>query len=254
MEAQGLSLSVLRSVRIRTIKPEFFLDEELAALPPLARLLFVSLWLQADREGRLEDRPAKIKAQALPYDGVDVSDLLGQLATSGFVTRYQAKGRDLIQINTFGKHQRPHPKEPASALPTLPCKETAEQDPAAERSNRPFMPGVVVPEEGKEFLDTGEGEGNGGTHGAGDLATAQTDGERQEYVAAVWSEFLRASGEPATRIMSSAEFDVLRRWMHYPLRVVLQGIRDCKGRGHRLNYYAPAVAEEVQRWGRGRVA
>ena len=52
--------------RIRSIKPEFFLDEELAELSPLTRLLFVGLWTLADCEGRLEDRPKRIRAQLHP--------------------------------------------------------------------------------------------------------------------------------------------------------------------------------------------
>jgi len=34
----------------------------------LARLLYPGLWMLADREGRLEDRPLRIKAEILPYD------------------------------------------------------------------------------------------------------------------------------------------------------------------------------------------
>ena len=39
--------------RIRTIKPEFFTSDDICALSPLARLLYVGLWCEADREGRL---------------------------------------------------------------------------------------------------------------------------------------------------------------------------------------------------------
>jgi len=44
-------------MRIRTVKPEFFADDDVADLSLSARLLFVGLLLVADREGRLEDRP-----------------------------------------------------------------------------------------------------------------------------------------------------------------------------------------------------
>lgn len=42
--------------RIRTIKPEFFTSEDIVSLSPLARLFYVSLWCEADREGRLDWR------------------------------------------------------------------------------------------------------------------------------------------------------------------------------------------------------
>ena len=36
-----------------------------------ARLLFVGLWTIADRNGRLEDRPKRIRAELFPYDEID---------------------------------------------------------------------------------------------------------------------------------------------------------------------------------------
>lgn len=106
--------------RIRTIKPEFFTDEEIAACTPLARLLFVGLWTLADRDGRLEDRPARIKVQTLPYDQVDADDLLAELERGRFVIRYEVDGRRYLQIRTFGDHQRPNLREPASTIPPVP--------------------------------------------------------------------------------------------------------------------------------------
>jgi hypothetical protein len=74
-------------MRIRTIKPEFWKSEHLADLPPFARLLFIGLWNCADREGRLEDRPKRLKAELFPYDDVDVDALLSVLAKWGFIVR-----------------------------------------------------------------------------------------------------------------------------------------------------------------------
>lgn len=69
-----------------------------------------------DREGRLEDRPARIKALAFPYRDVDVDALLSWLATNNFIVRY-GKSEKYIQINEFHKHQHPHVKEAASTIP-----------------------------------------------------------------------------------------------------------------------------------------
>ena len=104
--------------RSRNIKPSIMANEQLAELPPIARLLFIYLWMLADREGRLEDRPKRIGALALPYDReADVDQLLEQLADAGFITRYQAGRMAIIQINAFTKHQKPHVRELASELP-----------------------------------------------------------------------------------------------------------------------------------------
>ncbi|WP_314721507.1 hypothetical protein [Rahnella variigena] len=103
--------------RSRNIKPGFFTNDELAECSPYARLLFAGLWTIADKEGRLDDRPKKIKALVLPFDTVDCDELLSQLHAKNFVTRYSVEGSDYIQINNWKKHQNPHCKESASDIP-----------------------------------------------------------------------------------------------------------------------------------------
>lgn len=106
--------------RIRYIKPGFFTNEELASLPPLVRLLFAGLWTIADKSGRLEDRPKRIKAELFAYDDLDVDAALHLLHERDFITRYRVKGDDYIAVNKFGFHQHPHPKEKESTLPKPP--------------------------------------------------------------------------------------------------------------------------------------
>lgn len=100
--------------RIRSIKPEFFEDENLAKLPPHDRLLFIGIWLLADKNGILEDRPTWIKAKVFPYengDTVDVSRMLPRLVSGRYLIRYTAEGRNLIAVRNFTKHQRITGKE-----------------------------------------------------------------------------------------------------------------------------------------------
>jgi hypothetical protein len=103
--------------RSRNIKPGYFHNDLLAEVAPLGRLLFAGLWTLADRAGRLEDRPKRIKAGVLPYDDCDVDSLLSQLSVRGFIHRYVADGNNLIEVVNFAKHQNPHCKEQASTLP-----------------------------------------------------------------------------------------------------------------------------------------
>lgn len=103
--------------RARNIKPSFFTNDTLAEIDPLGRLLFAGMWTIADREGRLEDRPKRIKAEVLPYDDCDVDGLLNDLQKHGFILRYEADGQCYIQILAFTKHQNPHVKESASTIP-----------------------------------------------------------------------------------------------------------------------------------------
>lgn len=110
--------------RSRNIKPSFFINEELVELPFSTRLLFIGLWTIADREGRLEDKPKKIKMALFPADDFDVNEALNQLQNSGFVLRYSVNEIQYIHIHAFKKHQNPHIKEPASTIPA-PCEHSA---------------------------------------------------------------------------------------------------------------------------------
>lgn len=103
--------------RARNIKPGFFKNDRLAECKPLARILFAGLWCEADREGRLEDRPKRLKAEYLPYDQCDIEALLTELEERGFVARYVVDAAPYIAIPNFTKHQNPHVREPASSIP-----------------------------------------------------------------------------------------------------------------------------------------
>lgn len=106
--------------RSRNIKPSFFKNEDLAELPVEARILFIGTWCLADREGRIEDRPKKIKMEIFPADSVDVDKLLQKLHDSNFILRYEVSGKRCIQVLNFLKHQNPHHREVASVLPPAP--------------------------------------------------------------------------------------------------------------------------------------
>lgn len=108
-------------MRARNIKPSLFKNELLAVSDPLHTLIFAGLWCLADREGRLEDRPAKIHFDINPgraFDGTQAA--LNWLDENGFIERYEIDGKRFIQVVNFAKHQNPHCKEGASTLPA-PC-------------------------------------------------------------------------------------------------------------------------------------
>lgn len=103
--------------RSRNIKPGFFTNEDLVELDFATRLLFAGLWTVADKEGRLEDRPKKIKIDIFPADSVDVDTMLQSLHDRGFIVRYTLSTGKFIQIETWAKHQNPHHTEKASVIP-----------------------------------------------------------------------------------------------------------------------------------------
>jgi len=99
------------------IKPDFFTDDDMAEVSIPARLLFIGLWCIADREGRLEDRPKRIKAQLYPYDNIKIEGLLKELSDRVFIVRFSKEHHKYIQIRTFQKHQNVHFREAKSTIP-----------------------------------------------------------------------------------------------------------------------------------------
>jgi hypothetical protein len=104
--------------RSRNIKPALFKNEVLGVEDPILTILFISLWCLADKGGRLEDRPLRIKAETFPYrENIDINRYLTELSRLGFIHRYEVNGLRIIQVLNFGKHQHPHKTEAESTLP-----------------------------------------------------------------------------------------------------------------------------------------
>ncbi|MFI0155779.1 hypothetical protein [Streptomyces lydicus] len=97
--------------RIRTIKPEAFASESLAAVSLTAERTFFGLLTQADDHGRFRDQAAVIAGllwSLRPEHGpVDVEDDLTQLAGAHLICRYEGDdGKRYLHIVTWRQHQR----------------------------------------------------------------------------------------------------------------------------------------------------
>jgi hypothetical protein len=208
----------------------------------------------AVREGRLEDRPMRIKAELFPYEfGMDVEPLLAELAgakahgNGAFILRYEVSGRRYLEISNFSKHQKCHVKEPASTLP----------GPNRAKPGDDVSPPVVAganPPESESVTESVNGVGVGKPEPARFL----TGPEREDYARTVWDAWLKRRGRGGPE-MSTAEWDWLAKVMdsQVPLRVVLQGIADCRGKldpKKPLLYAKPAIEAEAQRWRRAMTA
>ena len=102
--------------RIRAIKPQFWLDEELATVPIEARLLYIGLWNLADDSGVFEYRPGRIRVQLFPYDlnitNEMISNWLISLEKIGNIERFEDSHKDYALIKAFLKHQQiQHPSK-----------------------------------------------------------------------------------------------------------------------------------------------
>lgn len=119
--------------RIRTVKPEFFRNYALYQTEVSAnkdrtgpylniRAAFAGLFTASDREGRFLWRPEELKLDCLPYDQVDMNEIMTILATGSepYIVRYEVKGISCGYIPGFLKHQRPKFDEAQSTLPKPP--------------------------------------------------------------------------------------------------------------------------------------
>lgn len=143
--------------RARNIKPGFFTHDGLAELDAMTRLLFIGLWTVADRCGRMEDRPKRIKAEVMPYDDCDVEAMLNALHSSGFIQRYTVGGVAAIQIVKWDKHQNPHIKEADSTIPA-PCEQGADTVQASKPAGKTEPPSTEqagrIPDSGFPLPDS----------------------------------------------------------------------------------------------------
>lgn len=111
--------------RSRNIKPDLFKNELLGDADPLLTILFTGLWCLADREGKLLDRPKRIKAEIFPYRDLPcINGYLTELQRLGFIDRYSVGNLAIIKVLEFNKHQSPHKTEKASELPEKPRDST----------------------------------------------------------------------------------------------------------------------------------
>ena len=149
-------------MRARNIKPAFFKNEELAECSLFARLLFIGLWCMADREGRLEKRPLRIKAEIFPYDSLNINGELTVLERKGFIKTYVVDGKEYLHVVNFLDHQSPHHTEVKSKLPDISdgCPLTVDS-PLGNGKNPPdslipdsLIPDSLIPDSG--FTDSVE--------------------------------------------------------------------------------------------------
>ena len=80
----------------------------------------------------------RIRAELFPYENCDILGLLKQLADRGFVRAYESGDMKVLEIPTFGEHQRCHPDERDEGLP--PSDESAEIIVFPEQNAKPGNP------------------------------------------------------------------------------------------------------------------
>ena len=108
--------------RIRTIKPEFFTSSDIVSLSPLARLFYVSMWCEADREGRLSWNTKTFKIRYFPADDCDIEAIAHECIEVGLIELYEIDGKKFAEIPSFKTHQVINNRESESVLPQKPSR------------------------------------------------------------------------------------------------------------------------------------
>lgn len=96
-------------MRIRTIKPEFWMSESLSRVSIGARLLFIGLWSCCDDSGRARASSRLLASLLFPYGDVSaeqISEWMAELSAEGMVRAYICEGNHYLDIPKWLSHQR----------------------------------------------------------------------------------------------------------------------------------------------------
>jgi len=192
-------------MRARLLKPVYFEDQLLSALPIGAHFLFAGLWCAADRDGRLLDSPRMIAGMVFPWRS-DVTDAvvdqwLGELDRMGFICRYEALGVRCIQVVNFARHQKVHPREAPSELPPPPHADQGEPK-ASQRQTFGVPKANLRQAQGGPCSDNDCGStGGSACETSGEFASSEESSSSMEDINRNFKACLRrALGEPKANL------------------------------------------------------
>lgn len=95
--------------RIRTIKPDFWVSEQIISCSHLARLLFIGMWNFVDDNGVHPKSYVSIKAEVFPVDNLSIDQIkacINELIQNELIREYFAEDKSYWLITGWKKHQR----------------------------------------------------------------------------------------------------------------------------------------------------
>lgn len=105
--------------RLRTIKPEFWVSEQIGDCSTNARLTFIGMWNFCDDRGVHPAKPKTLKAELFPMDSFSADEIaqwVQELIAAGLVGEFEHGGVTYWYVTGWAKHQkidRPSFKHPA---------------------------------------------------------------------------------------------------------------------------------------------
>lgn len=113
--------------RGRVITPEFWTDEKVIALSPLARLFYIGCWNFAycDR-GHLPNSAFELRLKIFPGDAVNGQEIVDELIEHGKLQQITAGQDTYLQMQSFEKHQTKDKRWKSSRCPACAALFTVE--------------------------------------------------------------------------------------------------------------------------------
>lgn len=93
--------------KIRSLKPDFFISDQVTSVSFEARYFFQGLWVFGDDEGLIKNSPKSLKMQILPGDDVKVEPLINELVDVGLVFEIGSDQGPLLWTPGVQAHQMP---------------------------------------------------------------------------------------------------------------------------------------------------
>jgi hypothetical protein len=119
-----------RLSRIRTIKPEFCVSEQIAECSTSARLVFALMWMFCDDQGIHPAKAKTLRGEIFPLDEsittAHVVEWVGELLAADLLREYEVNGERFWIVTGWKKHQkidkpsRKHPPPLAELSPNPP--------------------------------------------------------------------------------------------------------------------------------------
>lgn len=95
--------------RIRTVKPEFWVSEQIISCSLLTRLLFIGLWNFSDDNGVHPASYIRLKAEVFPADTCSVDDIkrcISELINNDLLREYVIENKTYWIVTGWKNHQR----------------------------------------------------------------------------------------------------------------------------------------------------
>lgn len=165
--------------RIRTIKPDFFMSDDIGDLTVMSRLLYVALWTHADRRGIIRYQRTALMVQCMPFEMDQFDGCMAELIGKRQIEEYEVQGKKYLYLPTFTKHQRPHHTEKDSDDPAPESLNNGDLTDKSPLDNAQEGKGREKERKGKEAEEEGKGR-EGGYKGEGEESLNGSSSRRRE--------------------------------------------------------------------------